>query len=221
MYCPNCGTQINEGASKCNNCGYEFWKDDFLAKELNLKRGNTATPIIKSVNDKIQIKRAMIGISVISIVLMVLPWVTFVGKLDVSYNLFTLPRFAVDGESFLYWVLYDIWDHKGVRQFAAFAKMVRTFAIIMVIFHGANIFSLLKEHPLQKTITVATGLWSLVTSLYYTGWMFWFKSALMKYNDYSMRDVFHFTMAPYIAFIITLSLFSLSFKKFNPKYDVK
>ena len=220
MFCPNCGSQVNDGTLKCNNCGYEFRKEDSVGKEINQKKGNITTPTIKSVGDKIQIKRAMIGISVLTIILMLLPWVKFVGKLDVSYNLFTLARFAVDEESFLYWILYDIWDHKGARHFAAFAKMVRTFAVIMVIFHGVNIISLLKDHSLQKTVTIATGLWSLVTSLYYTGWMFWFKSALMKYNDYSIRDVFHLTIVPYIVIIITFSLISLSLKKYKPNNDI-
>ncbi|MBR7056223.1 MAG: zinc-ribbon domain-containing protein [Oscillospiraceae bacterium] len=212
MVCPNCGTQVDDNSIKCSNCGHEFREKE---SNENQENGNSLASSIQSARGRIQLKKAMIALSIITILLMILPWVKFVGKVDTAYSLFTLPQFAVDEKSWLYWILYKIWNHRGEKHFAAFAELVRVFAIIMVILQGMNIGSLLKDHRFQKVIAITTGLWSQVTTFYFMGWMIWFKSALMKYNNYSFEDVFHFTIVPYLIVIITDFTLFLSIKKHN------
>lgn len=209
MFCPSCGTKNEDTAKYCQKCGQNLL--EFKTKQGNIQYTYKEQKSVSHVNDinsslstgnpirtRLIIKWTIIGLSVLTILFLLMPWVRFVGNIDKSYSLLTLPAFAEDYSDILYWLLYDIWDHDGAIRFRAFAEPVRILAIATLFFHVISILLLLFDKPFQKLMAIVSSAWALFTAIYYISWMTWFKTALIKYDGYTVRDVFHLTPIAYI-----------------------
>ena len=214
MFCPNCGTELVAGAKFCGECGHKIEMKSSAANAgiENERRGNHTRQVNTHGADlnyfarqKNQMKWWFISFSALSILLMFFHWVHFVGNLDVSYSPLTLHDFVEDCENFLYWILFDIWNHDGAEHFGTFAYVVRWISIIAIISNIVAIWAFLTNRRGQYYIGGTAAALSETSALIFLVWMWWFKLMLVKYDDeyFDISDVFHFTVVPYIMLILS------------------
>lgn len=210
MFCPNCGKELKPGSKFCGECGHKLDSIPGMGVPQNPKLGavSVSSRKIRDLNffahQKIQLKWELIFFFVFTILLTLFHWVHFVGNLNVSYNPITLHAFAVDHEDYLYWILYDIWDHDGAEHFGAFALAIRWAAIAAIALNVVAIWSFLTDQKSQYLMGISATASAQVVSLIFLMWMWWFKVMLVKYEDlYDYNDVFHFTWVPYAVFILS------------------